>query len=851
MHRPYLLLRTATLCATIGSLVAADIDFANPHAAYVTGSGPRTVTIGTLDGNGSNDLVVGNGYSDTISILLNNGDGTFATKTDSAVPGNPSSVAIVDLNGDGKNDVVVANQITAGCISVFLGNGDGTFQTRVDHTASANPVAMRVADMDADGEPDVIVAGTGLGFFKGLGDGTFAAMTTILNTGYANSVTVGHLDGDTKMDIAVTHNARLTVLLGNGDGTFPLFRTFQTGASDLSVGMGDFNGDGLNDLAETHYSGPTYEIAVLLNLGGGDFGTPATFATGVNPKSLMIGDVDADGNRDLVCVNVGSYTVGILRGKGDGTFHPHIGYLTGANPYVDALGDLDGNGSLDVAAANLSGGSVSVLLQGTGAAPGAVTSITASPVSDQYARLAWTTPMVESYGPATHYDMRLALGTMLPGGFASATPVSPGPAVGPGGTAASFVLSGLSPGTTYSVAFTTTDAFSRTSPLSVVRTFTTAATDVLPPAQSSLSTAYIGNDYCVLRWTAPGDDGLLGTAVSYDLRMSTTPITDDLTFAAATSVATTAPKASGQLEELLVSGLSDGTTYYFAITASDEVPLTSMRSATEIVLTDTGDLIAPETVNNLSVAGETSTSIIVWWTARGDDGTWGVATSYDLRWSTEPIHDLPTFLAANMVVGMPTPSPLDEIEMVTIDGLAPSTVYYTALRIGDEVPNFSGISNVVVSATLEGTAPAAITDLTISTPTTTSLALTWTAPGDDGSSGTANSYDVRYSTTPITDLGTFANATMLAIVPPPQAAGTTEHLTLTGLTAGTTYHVAILTSDEVPNTSGLSNAASGMTTASSNGSSDGSSGGVCGSGSGLATLVLLAGFMLTTRLRRH
>ncbi len=841
--------RLCTLLALIAvhaATPAADVDFASPHAAYLTGSGPRTVAIGKLDNNTSNDLVVGNGYSATISVLLNQGDGTFAAKTDFVVPGNPSSVAVIDLNGDTYNDVVVSNQITLGCISVFLGNGDGTLQARVDYSAAANPVAMRVADIDADGKPDVIVTGTGINFFKGLGDGTFAPAVQLLAGGlYGNSVTVGDLNGDSKIDLAVTLNSRLTTLFGNGDGTFQPHQVWNTGAPDLSVGIGDFNGDGLNDLAETHYS--HNNVAVLLNLGGGNFGPAATFPSGVGPKSLMIVDIDGDGHQDMVCVNVTSYTVGILRGQGNGTFHPHIGYLTGASPYVDALGDLDGNDSLDVATANQSSGTVSVLLQGIGAAPGAVISITASPVSDRYARLLWTTPMVESYGPATHYDMRLALGTMTAGTFASATPVSPGPSVGPGGTAASFVLSGLSPATTYSVALTATDAFGRTSPLSDIETFTTAASDLIPPAQLSLYAGYIGNDYCVLRWTAPGDDGLLGTAVSYDLRMSTTPITDDLTFAAATPIPTIAPKVSGLPEELLITGLTDGTTYYFAITASDEVPLTSIRSSTVTVTTDVGDTIAPATITTLSVIASTPTSFTVRWTAKGDDYSYGQATSYDLRWSNGPLDGVTFYTVGIQVAGLPVPTPAGTIQEMLVTGLTPQTTYQVALASSDEVPNTSAISNVVVLTTPEGTAPAAISNLAVSSPTSTTLQLTWTAPGDDGTTGTATSYDVRYSTTPITDNTTFAAATAVTGVTAPQIAGSVEQLTLTGLVASTTYYVAIRTRDEVPNTSALSNAISGTTTATPGGSGSGggsSGGGACGLGSGLTTWLLLSGFLL-------
>ena len=110
------------------------------------------------------------------------------------------------------------------------------------------------------------------------------------------------------------------------------------------------------------------------------------------------------------------------------------------------------------------------------------------------------------------------------------------------------------------------------------------------------------------------------------------------------------------------------------------------------------------------------------------------------------------------------------------------------------------------------TAPAAITNLTASNPTVSSIDLSWTAPGDDGSSGTATSYDVRYSTASITDTN-WGSATQVTGELTPTPAGSSQSMTVSGLSYGTTYYFTIKTSDEVPNESGLSNVASLTTNA--------------------------------------
>lgn len=104
------------------------------------------------------------------------------------------------------------------------------------------------------------------------------------------------------------------------------------------------------------------------------------------------------------------------------------------------------------------------------------------------------------------------------------------------------------------------------------------------------------------------------------------------------------------------------------------------------------------------------------------------------------------------------------------------------------------------------TPPAAITDLAATNPTSTSITLTWTAPGDDGNSGTASQYDIRYSTSNITE-SNWGSATQCTGEPTPKTAGSSESFVVTGLNSNTKYYFAIKTADEVLNWSGLSNVA--------------------------------------------
>ncbi|MEY4723491.1 MAG: hypothetical protein RLZZ324_1004 [Candidatus Parcubacteria bacterium] len=112
------------------------------------------------------------------------------------------------------------------------------------------------------------------------------------------------------------------------------------------------------------------------------------------------------------------------------------------------------------------------------------------------------------------------------------------------------------------------------------------------------------------------------------------------------------------------------------------------------------DVVAPGTVTTLSLSGASATSMTATWTAKGDDGTTGTATSYDLRRSTTPIVTDADFNAATQVTGEPVPMTSGTSQSVSVTGLTASTTYYFALKVSDEAGNVSALSNVASLVTL-------------------------------------------------------------------------------------------------------------------------------------------------------
>ncbi|UCG52002.1 MAG: hypothetical protein JSW58_00155, partial [Candidatus Latescibacterota bacterium] len=215
---------------------------------------------------------------------------------------------------------------------------------------------------------------------------------------------------------------------------------------------------------------------------------------------------------------------------------------------------------------------------------------------------------------------------------------------------------------------------------------------------------------------------------------------------------------------------------------------------------------------DLRLRSPSSQGLAVVWTSPGDDGRKGTAASYDIRYSnsaiTEAVWDEATPVDPQTV---PTPKPAGQIETVVVLGLDSATEYFFALKTSDEVPNISELSNCPSKHTLhESTPPAEVTDLLAIAVDDTSFVLTWTAPGDDWMSGTANRYDIRHSIEPILDGAAWAAATPVNEVPTPGPAGETQTFTVTGPRCRTSRFFALKTADELDNWSGLSNAAPGL-----------------------------------------
>ena len=176
-----------------------------------------------------------------------------------------------------------------------------------------------------------VMLGTGNGAFGPITDFTFAGSEE------PQGLALGDLNGDHRIDAVVpTRDGPLKIRLGNGDGTFGPEtddERYRGRIYGRSIVLSDLNHDGRLDAIVPAYPDTVF---VLLGLGDGRFGPATAFKSGSSAKAAVVGDLDSDGNPDVVITNEADGTVSVLRGLGDGTLGPHAEFPGGSGTPVIA-----------------------------------------------------------------------------------------------------------------------------------------------------------------------------------------------------------------------------------------------------------------------------------------------------------------------------------------------------------------------------------------------------------------------------------------------------------------------------------------------------------------------------------
>jgi hypothetical protein len=339
-----------------------------PGADVGMGIHPLALAVGDIDGDGDPDLLTVSDYSyysGVINIRLNDGTGSFGSPQSLPPTRAMQGLTLGDVDADGDLDLLTANYVE-GSVSIRRNNGSGTFGPSQEVAVGQGVVQIVLADIDADGDLDLLALtylNSGVSVRLNDGTGTFSGYDAVPVERYPVRMAVGDLDADGDLDLVTANSDSLfntaSVRLNNGQGSFAASQELRLGTSPSSVALGDIDGDGDLDLLVTTR---TSDVAVFLNGGDATGSNTGVFAPSPGPRiltfggpvSIAVGDVDGDGDLDLLTADYFGYGVSVRLNGGDATgsntgfFSRGSQVLVGFSPVCVTLGDVDGDGDLDL-----------------------------------------------------------------------------------------------------------------------------------------------------------------------------------------------------------------------------------------------------------------------------------------------------------------------------------------------------------------------------------------------------------------------------------------------------------------------------------------------------------------------
>jgi FG-GAP-like repeat len=357
-----------------GSPVGAQTFF---PSSPLTNEVPYCVAVADVNGDGLPDLITANilnNGTSTLTVLTNSGKGDFIYSADYPVgvqAVQPAAFLVAaDVNGDGKPDLISANYLD-NTLTVLTNNGNGTFTPSSTNTVGANPFTVAIVNVTSKTSVDLVCGNAGentLTILTNSGNGIFTVSDTIAVSTDPNStplVTAADVNGDGWADLICANlgDNDIMVLTNNGHGQFIVSWTSSVGDSPYNVAVADINGDGKPDLISVN-SGDN-NVIVFTNNGAATFTSVSTNQVGQTPLWVAAADVNRDGKTDLITANNADYTLTVLTNDGSGNFAFCQTIPVDAEPTFVTAADLNLDGAMDLVSANLGNntvGSLTVLL---------------------------------------------------------------------------------------------------------------------------------------------------------------------------------------------------------------------------------------------------------------------------------------------------------------------------------------------------------------------------------------------------------------------------------------------------------------------------------------------------------
>lgn len=317
-----------------------------------------------LNNDGLSDIVISKSNGNAIGWYKNNGTG-FSTLSiiNNNNASSPRLILLADINNDNKFEIICSfhstSDIGASKLSYFSHNSTSNFYEEILVSTYSGAIRnIKIGDLNNDGLNDIVSGGRNIVWNKNQGNSKFSLFNTISNnnSSFAYTVDLADMNNDGLLDVlgvkSALHDIKLEIYKNEGNERFTLVRSISLPVDSRDFKIADINGDGNPDIILTFISGET-RLAVIKNLGNFTFNTmgPVSFELyEYEPDRIKPGDIDNDGDIDILVSSRGKASIQWLMNDGAGNFSIHpvaTSILTDAIELVD----IDKNGYLDIVSA--------------------------------------------------------------------------------------------------------------------------------------------------------------------------------------------------------------------------------------------------------------------------------------------------------------------------------------------------------------------------------------------------------------------------------------------------------------------------------------------------------------------
>lgn len=344
--------------------------------SYETGRNPIDLDVADIDNDLRPDAVVLNYEDSTMMVMRNLGEGRFQRGRTIETGEAPIRVELAYLNDDEHIDAVVLSEDSRD-VRIFINDQVGGFISRGDpFLLPTLPSDLKITDLEGDGDIDVLVSTTNdnnITMYVNDGNGIFSEGPKLLTQGNPTKMAVSDMNGDGLDDIIVSNRRDLdeelipqdpeedpvswfnSVSVFRNQGGFAFIKMVedlrsQKGVSSITAG--DINGDGEKDIVMANLG--YHNVTMILSDGSGDFqrGRPHELDVielrSMDPGQVKLRDLDSDGDLDIWALSRSADSVLFYSNDGRGNFLPYVQIFVGVFPTAFQFLDMDSDGDLDI-----------------------------------------------------------------------------------------------------------------------------------------------------------------------------------------------------------------------------------------------------------------------------------------------------------------------------------------------------------------------------------------------------------------------------------------------------------------------------------------------------------------------